>query len=263
MQRSVFSTSGQPRNPVGRGLILSALLAALPVLAAGANVVWSIGTANNSADEFASGSTGSLVYDVSERAGATKWRERQEASGQGYSVRFLLPEAPPSAAALVIGGFFMEAGPRALVLEVNGRRGSFRLVPEHGPDLDMRQGSMLTHTRVSLRIPIEASFLKQGANEMSITLSGDGRLYYDFLRLEKSGEAVREDLGATVEPTVFFRRAGGQLKEVTEVVIRHQRPLQDASVSLKVGAVVVAGKLTPDGIDFGEHVVDLDVPALA
>ena len=228
----------------------------------GNDLLWSIGTTDNSGDEFGSGSVASLVYDVSPAADPKQWREKQEV-GQQYCVRFSLPQVPAAPMTLVIEGFFMEPGPRALLLNLNGTRGAFRLVPVYAKDLDFRQGWELTHTRAALRIPIAPAWLRQGINDavISVTGEGGGNYYYDSLRLEKSGDTFSQELEAVVEPTIFFRRAAEGLNEVTEVVIRHQRPLKDGSVSLKVGNTTATAKFGSDGVDFGESIIELDVNA--
>ncbi len=225
-----------------------------------AGPIWSIGAANNSADEFSPGSARSLVYDTAV-AGPKDWRERIEAD-QRYVIRFHLTEAP-GAAVLAIEGFLMEAGPDMIEVVVNGRRGTFRVTPLHGKDLDMRQGSILTHTRVSLRVPIQASFLKPGANEIALSVTGEGggTVYFDWLALERPSKAAAGALDVAVEPTIFFRRADGQLKEVTRIIIHHSRPLKNASFALKAGPFATQAGIPDDGSEFGERVVELDLPA--
>lgn len=225
------------------------------------DVIWSIGVTDTSAEEFTAGSSRSLVYDISRGASARDWRQKQSAPNDTYVIRFPLSHVPTPAAALVIEGYVMEAGPGKLLVNVNGKRGSFRAVPVPGNTQDMRQARELTYARVALRIPIESSFLRQGANEIAISLAGEdgGALNYDSLRLERSGSPAGPEFEAAVEPTVFFRRVDAQVKEAAEVVIRHQRRLGAGSVSLKVGTDAVSATLPGDGVDFGETVVELDV----
>src|SRR5258708_8217116 len=120
----------------------------------------------------------------------------------------------------------------------------------------------MLYTRTSLRIPVEPEMLRPGANEISISVDGNtGTLYYDALRLERSpGEP--ESLAPTVEPTIFYRHAGEQLKEVTRVILRYRRPISELGVSLKIGASTVEGKQPGANFDFGEALFELDVPAV-
>jgi hypothetical protein len=75
------------------------------------------------------------------------------------------------------------------------------------------------------------------SRRIAISLAGEGggTLYYDSLRLERSGGNVRQKPEALVEPTVLFRRTGEQVKEATEEVICHHRPSADGAVSLRIG----------------------------
>ncbi|MBU4399885.1 MAG: hypothetical protein KKE86_11190, partial [Planctomycetes bacterium] len=87
-------------------------------------------------------------------------------------------------------------------------------------------------------------------------------LSYDSLALEKSSGATAE-LEATVEPTIFFRRSGNRLREITQVVLHHRSPLGRVGVNLKVGGTTVAREEEDDGYDFGERVIEVDAPAVS
>jgi hypothetical protein len=243
------------------------LAASVPLLVPsalfGANdsrVIWRIGTVDNSRNEFTPGSAASILYDVSQGADARRWRQKQDATEQNYRVRFELPEPLTSPAILAIEGFFLEAGPRGLILSANGKRGWFRLMPRFARDLDLTQ-TLLTHTGVSLRAELDPSLFRPGDNEISILLAGPGTLFYDSLWLERT-EGPARGLAAVVEPTIFYRRARRQLVEVTEVILRQSRPLTEAAVVLKVGSSTVSGKVACQPTDFGEQLVELEVPAM-
>jgi alpha-mannosidase len=237
-------------------------LASSPAPASDPNVIWSIGTTDHSGDEFAAKPADSIRYDIARGAEPNQWPEKQDSARQNYGVRFDLPEKLSSPAALVIEGFFLEAGPRGVVISVNGKRGWFHLTPRYARDLDMRQGNWPTHTGVTLRAEIDPSLLQQGSNEISIALDGRGILYYDSLRLERSAASLSKDLAVSVEPTFFYRRAGAQLLEVTEIILRPPQPLKGAAVVLTVGSSKVSGKAGDKGMDFGEQLVELEVPAI-
>ena len=128
--------------------------------------------------------------------------------------------------------------------------------------LDQRQANAMLYTRTSLRVPIDSSFLRAGANEIALSLDGDsGTLHYDALRMEK-GAAAAENVSATLEPTIFYRRKGEQLTELASVILRHRLPIKELGVSLKVGSVSVAGKASSASLDFGERLFEFDVPAV-
>lgn len=225
-------------------------------------MIWEIGTVDNSGDEFGLGSRSSLTYEVSPKATPPKWLERQDANGSVYKIVFPLAQAPQEPTALVISGFFLEVAPRGVIVNINGKRGFFHLPLEPGRNLDQRQANAMLYTRTSLRIPVEPEMLRPGANEISISVDGNtGALYYDALRLERS-TGVPESLAPTVEPTIFYRHAGEQLKEVTRVILRYRRPISELGVSLKIGASTVQGRQPGANFDFGEALFELDVPAV-
>lgn len=230
------------------------------------NLIWSIGQPDRSGDEFAAGAAPSLVYDTSASSPERDWRQRQEAAGQNppvYRVRFRLEQAPASVPVLSLDLFFLGPAPASADLTVNGRRGSYRIQPAYGPDLDERQANIITHSRQSLRIPIDPSLLHAGDNEIAVAYSGsNASVYYDAVSLLRTGAAGAE-LDGAVEPTIFYRRSGEALREVAEVVLHHRRPLGPASFSLRIGEFAVSRDLPDDGASFGERAVSLDVPALA
>jgi alpha-mannosidase len=236
---------------------------AAPVEAGGSRLVWSIGKTDNSGDEFARGSARTLAYDVSGGAGPKAWREQQTV-GDDYLIRFDLQRPAAPGYRLVVNGFFMEAGPAALDVVVNGRTGAFRLQPRHGADLDFRDGVDPLFTVVHLQIPIDPAWLKSGPNAIRLGVSGDGggTLYYDSVLLEAVQTPPPVGDSVAVEPTLFFLRRPSGLVESTDVVVTHRARLTNAAVTLKVGSAnPLAARIPEDGPDFGETVVAFDIPA--
>lgn len=227
------------------------------------NIVWRIGTPDNSSDEFSSGSAPALVFEVGKNA-ASDWKQKQDAADKDpsvYKIRFSLDQVPP-APVFALDCFFLGAAPGSMIVEVNGKRGSYRLRPVAGENLDERQANAITFTRGLVRAALPASALRAGVNEMSLSFLGDtGIVNYDALWLER-GTTAAPDLAATVEPTIFFKQSGEQLKEVTEVVLRHMQPLAAGKLTLKVGALAVTAKVDAGGFDFGERMVRVEVPAV-
>jgi hypothetical protein len=223
-------------------------------------ILWEIGTADNSGDEFGRGSEPSLTYDVS-KATAKNWSAVQDTRSV-YKIVFPLERVPPETPVLVIQGFFLTVCPRGVIVSINDKRGFFHLPFEPGPTLDQRQTNAMLYTRTSLRIPVDPALLRAGANEIGISLDGEsGSLYYDALRMEKAGGTL-DALSATVEPTIFYRQNGDRLTETARVTVRHRLPLDRPGVSLKIGSATVASTATGANLDFGESVFDLDVPAV-
>jgi len=228
------------------------------------NILWSIGAADHTSDKFAGNiSDDSQPYDADAGNDSKRWPGKQSAK-QTYRIRFKLDDAILSSAILAIEGFYMEPGPSAVKITINGKNGRFRLIPKYAKDTDMRQGRELTHNGFSVRAPIDASFLKKGVNEISITALGKNVFNYDALWMERSAAPLATELEMLVEPTIFFRRRNGQLFEEVALVARHNRPLSSQSsldIAYKQGAFThskTALKLE----DFGEYVVEtMEVPA--
>jgi hypothetical protein len=229
------------------------------------NLIWSIGTSDNSGDEFGTGSVRSLTYTCGKSSPLKDWRQRQDADDESpsvYRVRFNLDQ-PPGPATLNVDGFFLGFAPRALVLEVNEKRGFFRVLPTGGPDLDERQANDITHSRQSFSIPVDASLLRSGANEIGLSFLGKGgAFYYDALSLRRS-EAAPAAVDATIEPTIFFPRRGQQIRETVQVVVKHALPLGKASVALKVAGGPAIRQEVNDDYGFGERVLEMEIPAPA
>jgi alpha-mannosidase len=228
-------------------------------------VIWSIGKTDNSSDEFALGAAKQILYDAAKSRPGKDWRQRQDAATQTapvYKVNFAL-DAPPPAPLLAIDCYFLDTVPESIELTVNGKRGSFRVRPVAAQNIDERQANNIKYSRASLRMPIDAGYFRRGRNQIGISFTGDGGgIYYDALRLERSG-AGDSKLSATVEPTIFFRRRGEQLREITNVVINHSAPLGNTGIALKVGGVAVSKQDSSDNHDFGERVIEVDAPALS
>lgn len=230
------------------------------------DVIWSIGKSDNSSDEFVPGSQPKLFYIVGKSSPEKDWRERQMAAegpgGPVYTVQFGMEEVPP-AAELALDLFFLGPSPSGMEIAVNGKRGRFRIRPAYGQDLDERQANTITYTRQSLRVPLEGSLLRRGENQIALSYLGKtGVVNYDSLALRKAASAGSE-MSAAVEPTIFFRRKGQQLVEVTEVVLKHRQPLAKAAARLRVGGAEVTGESNEPAADFGETIIELDVPALS
>ena len=87
------------------------------------NVLWSIGKADGSADEFSLGASSGLVYEAGKSSPRSDWRERQDAAPSQppvYAVRFSLDRVP-AAPLLTLDYLFLSDPPRALELQVNER----------------------------------------------------------------------------------------------------------------------------------------------
>ena len=228
------------------------------------NMLWRIGAADHSSDEFSSSAAaGAQPYDTGAGNNPKRWPRKQGAK-QTCRIRFSLDEAVPASAILAIEGFYMEPGPSAVKISINGKNGRFRLTPKYARDSDMRQGRELAHNGFSVRAPVDASFLRSGANEITITAVGKNVFNYDALWMERSAAPLAPELEMLVEPAIFFRRRDGQLFEEVALVARHNLPQGGGgalSIAYKQGAFTHSKNAIPLE-DFGEYVVEtMEVPA--
>jgi hypothetical protein len=227
------------------------------------NVVWSVGKPDNSSDEFALGSARQINYDAAKGQPEKDWRQRQDAALKDppvYNVNFDLDALPPSPL-LAIDCYFVDTPPDAVAVTVNGKRGYFRVQPVAAQNLDDRQSNDIRYSRAALRMPINPDHLQRGRNQIGIAFLGDGgSVHHDALWLARTGGDTK--LTATLEPTIFFRRIGDQLKETTQIVINHSVPLGKAALTLKVGGATISKQDDGGSYDFGEQVVEVDAPAL-
>ncbi|MBI1786369.1 MAG: hypothetical protein HYR60_02310 [Acidobacteria bacterium] len=229
------------------------------------NVLWRIGEPDGSGDEFGLGSAPSLTYVAGKSSPKEDWRESQAAAadGQGpvYRIQFRLDDPPAEGAVLETDLYFLSIAPATVNLTVNGKRGRFRLRAAAGDNADERQANTITYSRASLRMPVP--HLRQGDNEIGLSFQGEGGLVrYDYLALMRSNGDGPE-LDASVEPTIYYRRRNGQMREITEVVLRHRQPLGTAAVGLRVAGQTASAESPADGYDFGERVVEVEAPVPA
>jgi alpha-mannosidase len=225
------------------------------------NVIWTIGREDNSPDEFGLNPAKEIAYEIG-RNSPRDWPRQQKADVQVATIGFRFDSVPSFAPVLVLDCAFVSVAPRTLELRVNGKRGSFRIRPVQARDLDQSTSYMPTYSRASLRIPLDASLLQAGQNRIALSFRGEGgSVSYDRVALLQGASSAPE-LQASVEPTVFYKRHGEQLKEIAEIVIRHSRPIGAMAVELQLAGNSVRRSVGDDGQEFGERVAEVEVPAL-
>ncbi|MFN0167726.1 MAG: polysaccharide lyase family protein [Bryobacteraceae bacterium] len=240
----------------------------VPVMAvqpADPDQIWSIGTDDNTPDEFTNGTISTLVYQVG-TSGVRDWRQQQQVPASGkavYTIRFPLDVVPP-APLFVMKCLLLAGGPSGVEITVNGKRGYYRFQPVFSPDFDERSSSQPIRSEHVFRVALDPATLKSGTNELSVSFigpAGNAMAYFDYLKLRKTG-GEGPDVTAKVVPSIFYKRVNGQLREVADVVLLLRKPLGDVKVELKVGESVVRQSSPANGYDFGERVVSLLIPAL-
>lgn len=235
-----------------------------PAQSPDADAYWRIGITDGLSDEFAAGAAQTVDYQIGNST-AGEWHSDQSATANPsvYRIYFALPQLPAFPPVLDLEIYFLTEPPEGLEIQVNGRRGYYRIVPAYAQDVDSRQAQEAMHTRQSLRIPLPLDALHTGENQVALSpTGGEGSLHYDSLALLRSQAAV-PDVSVSVEPTVFFRRTPAGMREVTYIVVRHQHPLPAISAALGIAASgLFTATAPPDPYDFGEQVLTMDASAI-
>ena len=220
-------------------------------------ILWSIGQADNSSDEFG---LAPAPHPFDTAASSPKDWPQTQSAGENNSrhLRFLLPEPTPAAVELVLDFNFTAVAPESVEIRLNGNSGAARIQPAYAPDLDQRTSYLPTYSRQQLRIPMDGMLLHAGANELAITFQGEaGSVNWDHLALRRAAPAATE---GRLEPTLFYRRRNGLLVEIVEAVIRHAAPLRAFELKLEAGATRLR-RTVPSPAAFGEERVELELPA--
>jgi len=235
-----------------------------PAQSSEADAYWRIGITDGLSDEFAAGAAQEIDYRVG-ASSSIEWHAVQDATADRpsvYRIHFALSQVPAFPPVLDAEVYFLAEPPAGLEIQLNGRRGYYRMVPAYASDIDSRQAQEAMYTRQSLRIPLPLDALHPGENQLALSpTGGEGSLHYDSLALLKSQAAV-PDISATVEPTIFFRNGPRGLYEITEIVVRHQKRLAETSATLSIGTWRASASFPLSAYDFGESVATVDAPSL-
>jgi alpha-mannosidase len=246
--------------------------------------LWQIGEFNGSSDEF--GTQTREAFDPA-TGGAKSWGATQQAVVSGKAdaasarvIRFELGEEPRGVYKLRLG--LLVTTPRLPVVraEVNGHPGWFHQRFER----DFEEGNLEAYIFPqyavgTLNVEIPAELLRRGANEISLTAladpqttalpggteTGDAVLRYDAVALYASAGVAAAPSAVTaaeVLPTVIYRREGGKLFEVVNVLVRWSRLAPRGSVTLSLPGWSRTQELASTR-EFGEQRVEFLVPEFA
>jgi hypothetical protein len=243
--------------------------------------LWQIGEFDGSSDEFGAQAAG--PFDAA-KGGAKEWGATQQAvveskadAAAARRIRFELADAPGGAYLLRLGLIMTSPRLPVVQVEVNGHRGWFYQRPER----DFVEGNLEAYIFPQyavgkLDIEIPSPFLRRGANEVALTAvadplttalpggeeTADAVLRYDALALYTSaGSAAAAPAVTSAEatPTVFYKREGGSLSEVVNVLVRWTGAAPKGTVTLSLGGWGRAQPLAPAG-EFGEQRFEFLVP---
>ena len=180
-------------------VVLALSLAGASVRGALPDVLFSIGTDDQSPSEFALAQgagwqkyratfTQPVLFTVGKSKPETDWpyihpnTHDKWAGGKThpFTIRFTLPEAPTQALVLVVGQVNALEGP-TLLLAVNGKELDKRAVPEGSGDSSGVAEGRVKAERTLVTIP--ADRFRSGDNEIVLTLDKGSWIIYDFVQL--------------------------------------------------------------------------------
>ena len=255
---------------VGSLALLAAAGAGLPLWSQ--ETVWRIGTFDHASAEFA-GRVGNqpVVVDAGGPDAARRWPASQAGTLNAHSgpqshartIRFRMEEA--ASGSYVLDLAIMAGNPRVphLDIELNGARGTAYIDRHLSYHAEGRADSPIcAEARES--IPIPASVLRQGDNELRITAvddvadeNGDSQISWDALALLRIGPA-NADPEISVEPTYLFLRENGAMRELITATVTTTAPVSRGTLTLALAGVQYRADLAP--APFGQQRFQFKVP---
>ena len=256
------------RYSVVSGLALLAAVA--PVRAQ--ETLWRIGVFDHASAEFAGRATEQpVVVDAGAKDATRQWPASQAGSLNAHSgpqshartIRFRL--AAPASGAYVLDLAILAGNPRLprLELELNGARGTAYLDRHLSYHAEGRADSPIC-AEARERIPIPASALRQGDNELRITAvddaadpNGDSQINWDALALLRTGPAPAEP-ELTLEPSFLFPRENGAVRELLAATLSTAAPVRSGTLTLALAGAEYRAEVPPGR--FGQQRFEFLVP---
>jgi alpha-mannosidase len=263
-----------------QGLILSLALSVY-VAAQGAGAVWKIGDFDNAQEELGPASSASKVFVVG-TSRARDWPGAQQAvvashadAAAAHKIQFDLADVSRSVYRLRLGLLYKTARAPVVQVNVNGHEGRFYQPLETYKEGNSEGAILPQYSTGAVEVDVPAEFLRRGRNEISLLAVADPLstalpggettdldvLAYDALEFSAlKGEAAAPGVtGATVAPTVFYKREGDKLREVVSVLVRWRGLAPRGSVTLALPGWSDTQTLDA-GREFGEQRLEFDAP---
>jgi len=255
-------------------LTLALLGAGLPLWSQ-ETTVWRIGTFDHASAEFG-GRVGAqpVVVDAGAPDAARRWPSSQAGSLNARSgpqqhsrtIRFRMEAAPDGSYVLDLA--IMAGNPRVprLEFELNGAQGTAFIDRRLSYHAEGRADSPIC-AEARERIPIPASALRQGDNELRITAvddaadeNGDSQISWDALALLHTGPAAAEP-AISVEPAYFFVTENGVTRELVTTTVTAAAVVSRGTLTLTIGGAEYRAELAP--ARFGQQRFEFKVPEFA
>jgi hypothetical protein len=228
--------------------------------------VWSIGEPDGLSVEFAPGARDQLTYTVGQSVVSRDFAGNHNGSvgwdgkvvEKPYTIAFDLGEPPQGRYELALDLIFNTGAPRHFKVRVNDKTGIFPIRPVPMHSMWGEQGNEMLLAKQELVVPIDGTWLKPNGNQITLTPLGIGNLAYDaitFRRANSNAEKLR------IEPTIFFRKRGGELVEVCEVVAPFEQRFDHGAATVSLGKRVFSESFTNTLYDFGLWIGPIEIPA--
>jgi len=231
--------------------------------------LWTIGTPNGGAMEFAPGTRPELTFTVGQsvvskdlagsQGGSVEWDGKVRE--KPYTINFDLAEAPQGRYELVLDLVYHSGAPTQIKVMVNDKTGIFPIQPVGKKSTWGEEANEMLLAKQHLVVPIEGAWLQAKGNELVLTPLGIGSLSYDAIAFRSATGA--SDTSPRLEPTIFFRKRGGKLMEVCDLVLPFSQRFERAPATVTLGKRTYTATLTNAVYDFGLWVEPVEIPAAA
>jgi hypothetical protein len=279
--------------------LLSCVMALCSTVTQASDILWQIGTFDQSSREFAAGVSPVLggpldysnpaadpVYVVGKSEPGKNWPAFQPGTSNGkaghrahpFTIAFHLSGQPRGVYTFTAA--LLAYAPRVPLLDVsiNSHHGLFYQHPKLNYDAgDLGSVFCPRYSTSTITFDFPATFLKDGENRIVLTaldqpgarddsegavmVMGNSGIHYDALKLEQNVTARFQTADASVDvvPTIFYKSRNGGLAEIIEVGVRLNEPVKQGSVTLILGNNRFTEQLAGSP-EFGEQRVVFEVP---
>lgn len=253
--------------------------------AASTETVWQVGMFDESSGEFSDRLAPEAVSPyVVGKSNPKDWIAFQPGSANGRfgnqvhprTIQFNLQQQPAGLYTIRLATMVGHAGIPAVQVEINGKSGRYYRHPKLNYSMgDGAAAWFPTYSSSTISFTFPATFLRLGSNTITFTAidehgpgrqlpdspswAGDSGLVYDAIALEHSDSGDSESLTARIEPTIFYQRVEGTLRERVDVFVEYSERPKSAQISLSLNGKDISQLMAVER-DFGEQRISLEVP---